>query len=457
MKKLLVLLLAVFLVVSAVPASTFAIEQNDPEFEEFLEEINWSKKSYINYLMEKNWSLDDFGDVSELGTPLSEEGVQTVMEDFELTREELNELLVEFGDIEEGEDVLEGTYLIFNEELYFFTEYYLTADFGVIDEDGEEFTEFLQSINWTKEDYLAYLDSKDWGLEYFSDVSELGTPLSEEGVQKVMTDFDLTREELNALLVEYGDIEEGQDVLDSNMYIIFNEDLYFYVEWYLSPDVNVGIEFDDMDIFTEIGITEEELDRLFEHFIMLDFEGTAFLDELDALVQRLNAVPYFESVEDLDAEEIAVLLDIFNDMMNLFEVETKYYLTDGKEKTALTLTALMTLESTDGKDLLIEIFDREGAFLADIILTAEMFGSEIIEETGKDLEVIEEVIAAPVKETKEVKKEVKSVKKETKAVQTTKGGKLPKTATDYVSNTLVGLAFVLIGFLLFRRMKTVSN
>ena len=455
MKKLLVLLMAVLLVVSALPASTFAIAKDDPEFEKFLEEINWSKKSYINYLMEKNWSLDDFGDVSELGTPLSEEGVQTVMEDFELTREELNELLVEFGDIEEGEDVLDGTYLIFNEELYFFTEYYLTADFGMIDEDGEEFAAFLESINWTKEDYLAYLDSKDWGLEYFSDVSELGTPLSEEGVQKVMKDFDLTREELNALLVEYGDIEEAQDVLDSHMYIIFNEDLYFYVEWYLD-DENY-IDLNDLDIFTEVGLTEEELDRLFEHFITLNFEDETFLDQLDALLQRLDAVPYFESADDLDAEEIAILLDIFDDMMNLFEVETKYYLTDGTEKTALTLTALLALETTNGKDLLIEIFDREGTFLADIVLTAEMFGSEIIEETGKDLEVVEEVIAAPVKETKEVKKEAKSVKKDTKAVQTTKGGKLPKTATDYVSNTLVGLAFVLIGFLLFRRMKTVSN
>lgn len=453
MKRLLVLLMAVLLVVSALPVSTFAIAKDDPEFEKFLAEINWSKKNYINYLLSKDWVLDDFDDVSELGTPLSEEGVETVMADFELTREELNELLVEFGDIEDGEDVLDGTYLIFNEELYFFTEYYLSEDFSMIDEDGEEFEAFLKGINWTKEDYLAYLDSKDWGLEYFTDVSELGTPLSEEGVQKVLTDFDLTREELNALLVEYGDIEEDQDVLDSHMYIIFNEDLYFYVEWYVSPDVNVGIEFDGMDIFTEVGITEEELDRLFEHFMTLNFEDEAFLDELDAVLQRLDAVAYFESMDDLDAEQISILLDIFNDLMNLFEVETKYYLTDGTEKTALTLTALMTLESTDGKDLLIEIFDREGTFLADIVLTAEMFGSEIIKETGKDLEVVEEVIAAPVKETKEVK----SVKKETKAVQTTKGGKLPKTASDYVGNSLIGLAFVLIGFLLFRRMKTVSN
>ncbi len=455
MKKLLVLLMAVLLVVSAIPASTFAIEKDDPEFEKFLGEIEWSKKDYINYLMSKDWLLEDFGDVSELGTPLSEEGVQSVMADFELTRDELNELLADFGDIEKGQDVLEGDYLLFNEELYSYVEYYLSEDFGMIDEDGPEFEEFLKGIGWSKEDYLDYLDSKDWGLHYFSDVSELGTPLSEEGVQKVMTDFDLTREELNALLVEYGDIEEGQDVLDSHMYIIFNEDLYYYVEWYL--DEGVYVDLDEMAIFTEVGLTEEELNRLFEHLITLNFEDEAFLDELDVLLQRLDAVPYFESASDLDAEQIAVLLDIFDDMMNLFQVDTTYYLTDGEEKTPLTLTALLALETTEGKDLLIEIFDREGTFLADIVLTAEMFGSEIIEETKEDLKEVEEVIAAPVKETKEVKKEMKSVKKNTPAVQTTKGGKLPKTASDYLSNALIGLAFVLIGLVLFRRLKTASN
>jgi hypothetical protein len=288
MKKLLVLLMAVLLVVSALPASTFAIAKDDPEFEKFLEEINWSKKSYINYLMEKNWSLDDFGDVSELGTPLSEEGVQTVMEDFELTREELNELLVEFGDIEEGEDVLDGTYLIFNEELYFFTEYYLTADFGMIDEDGEEFAAFLESINWTKEDYLAYLDSKDWGLEYFSDVSELGTPLSEEGVQKVMKDFDLTREELNALLVEYGDIEEGQDVLDS--FCIFFHGLRFFFHFFSFFYRSCNHFFNDFKVFASFFN-----DLRSEHFSCQDDVSKESAFTIEDFNQQIFAVCRFQS------------------------------------------------------------------------------------------------------------------------------------------------------------------
>ncbi|HSJ37341.1 MAG TPA: processed acidic surface protein [Planococcus sp. (in: firmicutes)] len=446
MKKLLVLLLAVLLVVSAVPASTFAIDKNDPEFDKFLKEINWSKKDYINYLNSKDWYLEDFSDVEELGTPLSEKGVQSVMANYELTRTELNALFVEFGEIEEGEDVLDAMYILFNEDLDSYTEFYLSAG---IEENDPEFLSFLEEINWSKEDYLAYLASKDWSLEDFWTIDELGTPLSEEGVQTVMTDFELTREELNALLVEFYDLEEGEDVLDG-MYIIFNEDLYYYVEYYLDEENYVEIDFGIEGLFSEIGLTDEELDRLFDHLMTLNFEDEAFLAQLEALLDRLDAIEYFESADELDAAQIAEILSIFNDMMNLFQIDAKYYLTNGQEKQPLTLGALMTLETTNGYDLLIEIYNKQGSFLADILLTAEMFGSEIITETGKDLAVVKEVVAAP-------KKETKTVKKDTTAVKTVKGAKLPKTASGYVSNALIGLAFVLIGLVLFRRMKAVGN
>lgn len=446
MKKLLVLLLAVLLVVSAVPASTFAIDKNDPDFDNFLKEINWSKKDYIDYLNSKDWYLEDFSDVEELGTPLSEEGVQFVMANYELTRAELNALFVEFGEIEEGQDILEGMYIIFNEDLDSYTEFYLSAGF---EENDPEFLSFLEEINWSKEDYLAYLESKGWSLTDFWEVADLGTPLTEEGVQTVMTDFELTRAELNALLVDNYDLAEGEDVMDG-MSLIFNEDLYYYVEYYLDEENLVGIEFGIEGVFTEIGLTDEELDRLFEHFLSLDLEDETFLVQLEALAERMEAIEAFESADDLDAAQIAEILSVFTDMMNLFEIEAKYYLTDGKEKQPLTLTALMALETTNGFDLLIEIYDTQGTFLADVIFTAEMFGSEIITETAKDLEVVKDVIAAP-------KKETPVVKKETKAVKTVKGGKLPKTASDYGSNALIGLAFVLIGLVLFRRMKTAGN
>lgn len=441
MKKLLVLLMAVLLVVSAVPASTYAIDKNDKEFEAFLKEINWTKEDYLKYLKSKDWSLSEFGDVEELGTPLTEKGIQSVMAKYELSRSELNALFVEYGDIEEGEDVLDGMYLIFLEEIDFYTEYYLDAG---IDENDPEFLEFLNSIKWSKGDYLAYLDSKGWSLEDFWYVEELGTPLSEAGIATVLADFELTRAELNELLVDFGDLEKGEDVMDGT-YIIFNEDLYYYVESYLGYE---EIDFGDLDIFTEIGLTEEELDRLIEHLMTLNFEDEAFIAQLEVLLERMEAIPYFESADDLDAAQIAEILSIFTDLMDLFQIDAKYYLTDGTVKQPLTLAALLTLETTNGMDLLIEIYNKQGTFLADVIFTAEMFGSEIITDTGKDLEVVKEVIAAPKPVT---------VKKDVKEVKTVKGGKLPKTASDYGSNALIGLAFVLIGFVLFRRMRFAGN
>ncbi|WP_372869344.1 processed acidic surface protein [Planomicrobium okeanokoites] len=441
MKKLLVLLMAVLLVFSALPASTFAIAKDDKKFQEFLVEINWTQEDYINYLEKKDWLLEDFSSIDELGTPITEKSIEELLTTLKLTRTELNALFIENGDIEEGEDILDGTYLIFMEDIELFADFYLN---GGIDEDDADFLKFLESINWSKEDYLAYLDSKGWSLKDFWYLEELGTPLSEENVKAVLLDFDLTREELNTLLVEFYDIEEGQDVLEGTS-IIFEEDLRYFVESYLTYE---EIDMDDLEIFTEIGLTDEELEALLEHFMSLDLEDENFLTQLELLAERMEAIENFESADDLDAAQITEILDIFADMMNLFQIDAKYYLTNGTEKQPMTLSSLMAIETTNDMDLLIEIYNTQGTFLADMIFTAEMFGSEIIKETGKDLEVVKEVVTAPKKEV---------VKKETKAVKTVKGGKLPKTATDYVSNTLVGLAFVLIGFLLFRRMKTASN
>jgi processed acidic surface protein len=137
MKRLLSVLLAVVLGFGLLPVSTFAIEPNQPDFEKFLKGIGWDKQDYIDYIESKEWYLEDFESVDELGTPLSEESVQLVLEEFDLSREELNELLVEYGDIEDGQDVLEGTWIIFSEELHEYVDFYLNGEAGTpIDEEN---------------------------------------------------------------------------------------------------------------------------------------------------------------------------------------------------------------------------------------------------------------------------------------------------------------------------------
>ncbi|RDW19672.1 processed acidic surface protein [Oceanobacillus chungangensis] len=389
MKHLVSLLLVVVISFGVSPVLTFAIESKEPEFEVFLQEIGWNKQDYIDYLESKDWYLEYFDSVDELGTPLTEKSIQPVLDEFNLSREELNVLLIENGDIEEGQDVLDGTFIIFEEELPEFIDFYLNG--------------------WE------------------------GTPIDNENLQQLLEDYGFdSNKALEQFLNQNGDSIENYE---------FIEDLELAIDYYMYGDENLDGIF---DLFTAIGLTDAELEKLFAHLETLDFENPAFEEKLFELSDRMIALEYFETAEELSAEQIAELLDIFSDMLNLFQVETKYYLVKDGDKQTISLETLMTIETTNGYNLLIEIYNKQGEFLADILLTADMFGSELIQETGKDLKKAEKIvtenqnaIAPPAK--------------------TVKGGKLPKTGSDYVPNTLAGLALTLAGVVLFRRIRAKGN
>lgn len=387
MKRLLCLFTAILLALSLQPVTSFAMDSNDADFEAFLEEIGWEKQDYIDYLESKDWDMEYFETVDELGTPLTEESIEPVLTDYDLTRDELNELLVEYGEIEVGQDVLDSEYLIFAEDLYDYVGYYLDGEFG--------------------------------------------TPINEENLQQLLEDYGFaSREELEEYLQQFDESIEYYDYI---------EDLDSIVDYYVNGGADLEAEIDEL--FLSLDLTEEEMDRLLEHFLAVYEENPDFEDQLYTLSERMMAFEEFDSADDLTAEQIAELLDISNDMLDILQIDVKYYLVKDGVKKPLSVQNLMTMTSTDGADLLIELYNKQGDFLADIILTNEMFGSEIIKETGKDLQEAEQIV-----------KEV-PVKTATKAVEkTVKGGKLPNTASDYLQNTIIGLVIVLAGVVLFRRV-----
>jgi processed acidic surface protein len=386
MKHLVTLLLALSLSFGILPVSAFAIEQNDQEFEAYLKEIGWEKQDFIDFIESKEWYLEDFESVEELGMPLTEDGVQSVLKDFDLSREELNDLLVEWGDIEEGQDVLDSPYFLFNEDLETSVDFYLNG--------------------WE------------------------GTPIDDENLQQLLEEYNLESvEALEELL------KENDDSLESYEYI---EDLQWAVDFYINGDEYMEDEF--ADLFTEIGLTDEEMEKLFVHLETLNWEDPAFLDSMMLLGERMMAFEEFETADELSAEQIAEMLAIFTEMKQLLQIETKYYLVVEGEKQPVSLDTLMTMDSTNGNDLVMEIYNTNGELLLDLVLTADMFGSELIQETGKDIQEAEKIVTeAPMAAKPPVK--------------TIKGGELPKTATNHVGNTLAGLAIAAVGILFFRRFK----
>lgn len=387
MKGALTIITSLLLAIAIGAGSASAISENDRGFNRLLAEMGWEKADYMAYLDAKGWPLDEVYSADMLGTPLTEDGIAQMMDTYGLTRAELNSLLEEFGDLDAGEDVLDGEFIIFMEELEESLDFYMNFE--------QDFTPITDAN-------LALL-LEDFGFA------------SKEELEQFLNSFDES-------LADYEFIED----LESSI-------MFYQEEWLFDLDME--------NVFAEFGLTEQELERLLQHFDTLDYTNPQFEERLMALSERMIAIEEFSTITELSAEQIAELLSIYDEFMEIFEMEAKYYFVKGDEKKEMSVQSLISLESTDGYDLLIELYNLEGDFLADILLTADMFGSDLIVDTGKELENSTPTVIPPPKKPAD------------NTNQTVKGGKLPKTASDFAQNAAIGLGFIAFGALLFRRTR----
>lgn len=391
LKRLLSVLLAVTLTLGLIPITAFAqIDSQDQEFQNFLQEIGMSEDEFLTYLEDMHdFTLADFDSVSELkdylGPLVDESNLQDLLDRFELTKQELEDMLAENGtSLDE---------YIFYDDLYF---------------DVYE-------------------------LQYQEEL----TPITDESLQQLLDAYEFeSKEELEKFLNKYDDSIENYENI---------EDLEATVAVLVSQEGKDEI----INILDKFGLSLDESKKLANYSMNIFEDPNAdvedFYTKLEDIANRLMAFREFDSTDDLSADEIAEILDVWNDLLNLFELKTEFYLTKDGKTTPLSVESLLKMDSTNGADLKIKIFSKDGEFLADMVITAEMFGSDFLDETGENL-----------KQTEQIAKEVSKVatKLPEKALKrTVKGGKLPNTASDYLPNALGGLAIAAAGIILFRRMK----
>ncbi|MBT2721206.1 processed acidic surface protein [Bacillus sp. ISL-46] len=391
MKRLLSVLLAVTLTLGLIPITAFAqIDSQDQEFQNFLQEIGMSEDEFLTYLEDiHDFTLADFDSVSELkdylGPLVDESNLQDLLDEFELTKQELEDMLAE---------------------------------------------------NSTSLDEYIFYDDLYFDVYEFQYQEEL-TPITDESLQQLLDDYEFeSKEELEKFLNKYDDSIENYENI---------EELEATVAVLVSQEGKDEI----INILDKFGLSLDESKKL-ANYSMNIFEDPNtnvedFYTKLEDIANRLMAFREFDSSDDLSADEIAEILDVWNDLLNLFELKTEFYLTKDGKTMPLLVESLLKMDSTNGADLKIKIFSKDGEFLADMVITAEMFGSDFLDETGENL-----------KQTEQVAKEVSKVatKLPEKALKrTVKGGKLPNTASDYLPNALGGLAIAAAGIILFRRMK----
>ncbi|MFS0644785.1 processed acidic surface protein [Siminovitchia sp. 179-K 8D1 HS] len=318
------------------------------------------------------------------------------------------------------------------------------AAFAAVDAKDPKFQSYLKEIGMSEQEFITYLQEfHDYTLEDFTDLADLkdylGDPLNEENLKELLADFELTKAELEQLLQENGmSLDE----------FTFINDLDFVVSDLLDEGLTeedlAEMEQEILMAFSAFGIDKAEADRLRNHLdkVIEKTGEEAFLAKLESLAERLEAFPEFESASELSAAQIAELLSIWEELLNTFQVKAEYFLVKDGVETPVSLSALIKMDDINGADLLIKIYSAyDGQFLADVLITKEMFGSDLIKGTGKKTK----------KAAKTVAKKVPA--KKAPVARTVKGGKLPNTASDYIPNALAGFAFIILGAFLFRRFK----
>ncbi|ATH92906.1 processed acidic surface protein [Bacillus glycinifermentans] len=300
-----------------------------------------------------------------------------------------------------------------------------------------ELNEYLKEIGMTEKELEAYLqDTYDESLKGFESAEELrdflGERLDEKRLASYLKDYGLNEKEAVKLLVDNGYMEEGQSILDAFMFEYELDDALWNVT---TDEGDAAIE----NPFRELGVDEQEWEKLTGHLIRIHKKNPNLEDELMAIGERLEAVADFETVTELKAKDIAQMLSILHDLQQTLEVKTKYYLVKDGKKKEVSLTTLVSADELKGASLLVQVYDLEGNFILDVLLTPDMIGSDLFHETGTKVKQTQTAVQHDAK-----KQHVK---------KTVRGAKLPKTAGHYAEWLILGFALILSGFFLMRRLR----
>ncbi|MDF1999519.1 processed acidic surface protein [Peribacillus frigoritolerans] len=328
-----------------------------------------------------------------------------------------------------------------------------TKGFAATKINQDELNAYLSEVRMTQEELEEYLSYYDLTLNELKSAEELretlGPAVTPETLQNLLKQYEMTEAELTELLMEYGELEEGDSIIDTFHFIYDIEDIIDLEMDYDKEEMEYDEEeiSDLMDgLFTEIGLTDEELDRFMNHLLPI-VEDPSFESRLMAISDRMNQLEYFETIDELSAEQVAELLSIYNDLQSLLQIQFKFALIQDGVTTNLSLEALFQLKELTNASLLVSIYDLNGNFLLDFTLTGEMIGSDLVKETGNDMKQSTEVISKVVEVKKEKKKPAKPEHK------TEKGGVLPKTAGNYLFGALCGLVLMGIALGLIRKAR----
>lgn len=287
----------------------------------------------------------------------------------------------------------------------------------------QELERYFSETGLSENTLIDYLSIYDLSLKDFDNVDELasylGSPVTKDNLNTLLTEHHLAESDLQNILGGFG--ETINDYL-------FIKDLKTTVDFYFNH-AEVLVEAEQM--LSEIGLTGDEIDGLFLHFLSL--KATDFEEKMKNISSSLEQYYSYNSDSNLTSEQKKELLVLYDDMIDSFELTPKYYLLNGESKEAVAYNDLLNSPSLGGADLLVELYKKNNELLLDLKVTEEMLASNFILERGEKLLTVATL-------ANEMSVGVH-------------GEKLPKTALPYGTYLLLSGILLLIGSVLLLLSK----
>ncbi|MFV2045922.1 processed acidic surface protein [Metabacillus litoralis] len=293
----------------------------------------------------------------------------------------------------------------------------------------EDIDQILTELGWTQQDLVDYLDYYELSLDDFETAEDLrsmlGTPITDENLAELLASYEITRQEMDVVLAEFG------ETLDDYYFI---EDLDVALSFYLDHD---GEMAEIEEFLALIGLTDEEVDSLFNHFMGLDEEQLE--QKMEGIITRLDPYLMMDDMTVLTDAQQNELVSILQDMMNVLQLDARFYLDDNNGvRTEVTFKELMNMEELYGNTLAIELYNTNGDMLLDMSLSEDMLSSEFFIESGIELAEVGDMAGE---------------------LTNLLHNRLPDTASSLWMNMLLGLLAIgvgITGFFLTKRFQQVK-
>jgi processed acidic surface protein len=459
MKKLGAIILTLSLLLGLYPQTVVAGKSTEFELEltQYLTEISTergfevTKDDILSSLAFFDLDLEYFNTIDELRTYLGEvikadlSNLNSLYEDYSLAEDTLSQILRENGE-ELNDYIFLGD---LNFSLLFYTDDGVFEREPDFDQNLEVYLATISEVRGltvTKETLEAILSGYGDSLDEFETVKDLGAYLGEvikadlSNLDTYYKDLGLDKEAILQLL------EENGGNINDYVYMFDLSDII----WSNEEETPVIDEEMLNDMLAAFGITKEEIQNIENYFTALEdyYTSPDTLNKIMALGERMMA---FEALDPTDAPtqaQMDEMTDIFNEYLSVLKLNLSFSLINDGVETSVSLQELMGIEELQDTDFKLTISGADGQFLADIVITSQMINSESLDFADLIGEATDRFYQASAQEP---------ASQTTTKVVTVKGAKLPKTASDYLQNALIGMLIICVGIMVYRKVRNTEG